>query len=242
MTAQRVPFPAEQPRSLTDPDVIREHDWVAFRQVADMTSHWDRPGWRPGRASYHWMVLTRPDPQLLGLIQQAQAALSGHPGLDPIAPEGIHLTVSRIGWTDEVSPAQAAQVAAAGTARCAGLRQIDVEVGPLAGSTGAIRFSVSPWHRLLELHSRLRTATMDVLGERAAPALGVFRPHLGIAYSNRRQPAAPLVRAAARLRHLAPVPVLISAVELVRLERAANSYLVSSEHTVVLAPARSAKL
>ncbi|EWM19738.1 2'-5' RNA ligase family protein [Kutzneria sp. 744] len=236
MSGRSAPFPLTPPGSLTDVDVIREHDWAAFQMVDTLAEHWDRPGWRPGRASYHWMVLTRLGAAGLNLLRHAQAGLADQPGLDLIAPDAVHLTVSRVGWESDIPAEQLPRIAAAGRAHCADLRQFEVEVGPLAGSRGAIRFSIAPWDDLLRLHDRLRAATLDVLGESATPApSSAFRPHLGIAYSGSAQPARPLVQAVQALRHLPCAREVVAAAELVRLERADRAYLVQPLHTVRLA-------
>lgn len=231
----RAPFPATPPASLTDTDVIHAHDWASFQAVEAMAEHWDRPGWWTGRASYHWMVLTSPSGDVLDLVRKAQAGLADQPGLDMVASDALHLTISRIGWENDVSPGQLLRLADAGQARCADLRPFELEVGPLAGSRGAIRFSVAPWNGLLRLHDRLRAATIDVLGEAVVPApRSAFRPHLGVAYSGRPQPAGPLVQAVQALRPLPPAQHVVASAELVRLERAERAYLVQPVHTVQL--------
>jgi 2'-5' RNA ligase len=235
MSGRSAPFPATPPASLADTDVIHEHDWASFQQVETMVEHWNRPGWWPGRASYHWMVLTRPNSAVLDLVRQVQSGLAEHSGLDLVASDALHLTVSRVGWESDVPLGQLPRLAAAARARCADLKSLELEVGPLAGSRGAIRLSVAPWDDLLRLHDRLRAATIDVLGETATPPpRSAFRPHLGVAYSRRVQPAGPLVQAVEALRPLPRALQVVSAAELVRLERADRGYLVQPVHTVQL--------
>lgn len=236
MSGRSAPFPLTPPDSLTDVEVIRAHDWAAFQAVDTLVEHWDRPGWRSGRASYHWMALTSVGQPVLDLLRHTQVGLADQQGLDLIALDAIHLTVSRIGGESDVPTEQRPRIAAAGRARCADLRPFEVEVGPLAGSRGAVRFSIAPWDGLLRLHDRLRAATIDVLGESATPApSSAFRPHLGIAYSGRPQPARPVVQAVQALRRLPCAREVVSAAELVRLERADRAYRVQSLHTVRLA-------
>ncbi|MDT3439045.1 MULTISPECIES: 2'-5' RNA ligase family protein [unclassified Pseudofrankia] len=73
-----------------------------------------------------------------------------------------------------------------------------VWVGPLAGSSGAVRFTVTPWEPLVEL----RAAVDKVTAACGLPAVEQrFRPHVGIAYCNRDLPAEPIIRRVAKGAH-----------------------------------------
>ena len=233
-------FPAEPPPSLTDPAVIRKHDWNAFYQLPTMTNHWERPGWQPGRRSYHWLLAFHDEPALVDLANRCQQALR-HLPLDPVPLDSLHLTLLRVGFTDELAPQRVDAVAQAVADRCGGLPVFPLAVGPLAGSRGAIRFSVTPWNALVEIRRRLHAAVNDALNSR--PPVGradSFRPHVSIAYCDRDLPAAPVVRAVAPLRRLAPVTVQIGTLSLVVLRREGRAYRWRVYTTVPLtSPARA---
>jgi 2'-5' RNA ligase len=217
----RFAFPEHLPPSLSDPAVIAAHDWSAFCEVDVLTNHWDRPGWPPGRCSYHWFIALDDQPALIDLAQRCQHALAAF-GLDPVAPEFLHLTLCRVGFTDEVTEEQARSVAEAARQQVGGPGSLRLTVGPLAGSPGAVRFSVSPWEPLLELHDRLIETRAAVFASPAGTSR--FRPHVGIAYGNRTMPASPLRQAMEPLRRLSAVQVTAGAAHLVILRREDHAY------------------
>lgn len=215
-------FPAHLPQSLIDPDVIADHDWRALCEVEVLTNHWDRPGWRTGRRSYHWFVTLGDQPALVDLGQRCQEALAPL-RLDLVPASSLHLTLCRVGFTDQVTPAQARAIAAAARRRAGGLGLLRLTIGPLAGSRGAIRFTVSPWAPLLELHGRLTEATSAELSTRCGDT-DRLRPHVSIAYANRTIPASAARDVVEPLRRLRPVHVTVDAAHLVVLREEEHTY------------------
>ncbi len=216
------PFPAHLPRSLTDPAVIAEHDWHALCEVEALTNHWDRPGWKPGRRSYHWFIAFADQLALITLAQRCQQALAAL-RLDPVPPEALHMTLCRVAFWDQITTTQARSVAQAARRRADGLAPLRLTVGPLAGSRGAVRFTVSPWAPLLELHGRLTEATAAVLAT-GDGGTDRFRPHVSIAYSNRIVAASSVRDVVEPLRRLRPVQVTADAAHLVVLREERRTY------------------
>lgn len=208
-------FPPAPPSDLDDPRVIVEHDWAAFSAVARMTDHWARPGWPDDGRVYYWMLTLADSPSLVSRARHCQSALA-HLGMDPIPDDGLHVTMTRIGDTAHVPPTQIWNLAA--LAEHLPLDPFQVRAHPLAGSRGAVRFTLSPWTHLVRLH-----AALSDLGVRAGVPGGLptsaFRPHLGLQYSNRDQPAGPVIESVASLCSLEPVLLDITAVDLVELRR-----------------------
>ena len=217
----RFVFPEHLPPSLSDPAVIAAHDWSTFCAVDLLHNHWDRPGWTPGRRSYHWFITLDDQPALIDLAERCQEALAAFE-LDPVAPESLHLTLCRVAFTDEMTKEEARSVAEAARQRGGAPGSLRLTVGPLAGSRGAVGFSVSPWGPLIELHDRLIETRSAVLA--SPPGTSQFRPHVGIAYGNRTMPASPLRQAMEPLRRLSPVQVTAGAAHLVILRREARAY------------------
>lgn len=209
----------------------QHEDWLRFAELTSMKDHWDRPGWTPDRQAYYWyLTFSSPDLRELAGYCQDQLRLSY---LDPVPLDGLHLTLPKIGWSDELSADEVDLVAAAGMRSCADLEPFTLTVGPLAGSPGAVRFSVAPWEPVVKLHQRLQKAVRTVRG--AACKEAEFRPHIGIAYCNSKVPAEELITAVESLRGLPPVDVQVSQVELVLLRREDHIYKWSTVHTVPLA-------
>ena len=225
-------FPAELPASLDDPEVIREHDWQAFRQLTYMENHWDRPGWNPGRRSYHWMLTFDGADEVQQLVKRCQAQLPATK-LDPVPLDALHLTIGRIGFTDEVTETSVRVIAEEAT-RHLDLKPFVLSVGPLAGSSGAARFSVAPWSPLHELHQQLTVATRTVLGEHCSMETSKFRPHLSIAYANDRLPVSDLLPMYDELRTLPRTVVTVSSVDLVELRREGPAYRYDEVHQLML--------
>jgi 2'-5' RNA ligase len=156
---------------------------------------------------------------LAGRCQDAIADLS----LDLVPANSMHLTMGRLAFTDEISARQADGAAGAARELCAGMSPFDLAVGPLAGSRGAVRLSVSPWRELLELHQRLHHAA-TIVGVAPPSNSASFRPHISIAYNNHIRPAAPVIEAVASLRSLAPVRASVAEAQLVILRRDGKAY------------------
>jgi 2'-5' RNA ligase len=211
------------PDDLDDPAVIRAHDWQAFRALTRTTNHWNRPGWTDGRRSYHWLVDCSPFEPLRQLAAQCQAPFDD--SVFDLAPhDSLHLTLGRVGFTDEITRDTALMVANEATPGCAALSPFRLEVGPLAGSPGALRFTVTPWTPLLAVYDQLAAATRAVLGARAVMDRRSFRPHLSIAYANTDGPVTALLPVAERLRELPAVAIIVESVMLVELRREGRTY------------------
>lgn len=220
LSADPAAFPAEPPADTHDPAVTAAHDWAAFSALAEMTDHWARPGWSDGSRAYYWM-LTFPDNQPL-------ATLAGHCqeeleplGLDPVPTDGLHITLARVGRPDDVAADQLDRLAR--DAESLLPSAFCVRAIPLAGSRGAVRLSLGPWEPLLRLHHAL-TEVGSSAGLAPKKPTSAFRPHLSLAYNNRRRPAAPVVEAVSGLRALPAAELSVSAVQLVELRREGPTY------------------
>ncbi|MFZ3491899.1 2'-5' RNA ligase family protein [Streptomyces sp. 5.8] len=227
-------FPVTPPPDLVNPGLIVEHDWQAFTAIQQMTDHWARPGWSAGRRAYYWM-LTFPDAcDLIGQARHCQEQLA-HLGMDPIPPDGLHVTMNRIGGSDTVTEHQVRRLAE--LAERLSQASFRVFAHPLTGSRGAVRYSLTPWAPLVALHAALG----DIGRQAGVPGGGAttaFRPHLGIQYSNRKCPAEPVIESVSRLRALAPVALDITSVKLVELRRTTSppAYRWRVVHSVPLHP------
>ncbi|MGW4735185.1 2'-5' RNA ligase family protein [Streptomyces shenzhenensis] len=228
-------FPPAPPADLDNSRTITEHDWKAFTSIDWLDDHWSRPGWPSGRRAYYWM-LTFPDaPALLNQTRHCQKELA-HLGMDPVPGDGLHVTMPRIGDTANVTKDQVQHLAE--LSERLPLEQFRLLAHPLAGSRGAVRFSLSPWTPLVRLH-----AALHALGRRAGvpggAATTAFRPHLGIQYNNCRRPAGPVIDSVACLRALPPVHLEITSVDLVELRQTTGTpraYCWTVVRTVPLRP------
>ncbi|MGV9838908.1 2'-5' RNA ligase family protein [Nocardia niigatensis] len=215
-------FPAAAPASPASHESIRENDWEAFQDVDFMENHWGRRQDAVDHESYYW-YLTFDDPKLSAVTESCQETLDAD-SLDWVPLDGLHLTMLRIGSTDQVTEAAIQAIANAAKTDLNAVRSFPLTIGPLAGSRGAVRFSVAPWSELLDLHRIARTATAEVLPEAVIAETDNFRPHLGIGYSNRRQQAEPIISKVCQLRGIPPVSVHVDTIRIVRLRREGRTY------------------
>ncbi|WP_434447638.1 2'-5' RNA ligase family protein [Lentzea sp. E54] len=188
-----------------------------------MQNHWDRPGWSQGRRTYHWMLSFHDDQAVQDLADRCQTELI-RPDFDPVPHDALHLTVGRVAFTDETTRATVDRLVEIAKLKCKPLAPFALDVGPLAGSRGALRFTVAPWLPLLELHRTLAEATQDVLGDADRMHTKDFRPHLSIAYCNQTVPVPDLLPLVSRLRALRPAATSVEAVSLVELRRDGRAY------------------
>lgn len=235
MTTPLVPdsraFPPVPPLDMNDVDAILAADWNAFRGLERMTDHWARPGWGAQERTYYWMLTFPAATSLIREARMCQEHLAQH-RLDPVPEDGLHLTMNRIGSPHDI-PARTVNKLARQATRLVGV-PFALQAHPMAGSPGAIRFSVSPWSPLIELHAALREAARRTDIPSQGRPTSLFRPHLGILYCPGEQPAAPLIRSVAALRQRQPISVQVKSVELVALRREARTYRWDVLHSVPL--------
>lgn len=212
----------------------QDPDWLAFAALDRMTNHWHRPGWRPGRSAYHWYLSFRDEPAVHALARECRPAVAGA-YFDPVRPADLHMTVERVGFTNEIGPAELESVARIARSRLADVAALDLTIGPLAGSSGALSFSAAPKERLADLRHTLLSATQSAGFATDVLASYPFRPHVGIGYCNRTIDARPIIDRVRRLRALPPVSVHVREVVLVELTRHERAYSWTVTHRLPLA-------
>ncbi|WP_258017398.1 2'-5' RNA ligase family protein [Streptomyces noursei] len=194
-----------------------------------MVDHWDRPGWTNTTRAYYWL-LTVTSQQLRDQARYCQEQVR-HLGLDEIAQDGLHLTMGRVGLREEIELPTLRDLATAASHDAP--PAADIHAIPLTASPGAIRYSIAPWTPLTELYTHLSSAALQVgLPSRDDPDR--FRPHIGIAYSNKHRPADEVREAIEPLRALPVVPVRVEHVHLVELRREPGAYRWNAIHAVPL--------
>jgi hypothetical protein len=212
-------------------------DWSAFAALKSMTDHWDRPGWSPGRTAYYWYLDFTGYPDLRKLAIHCQRVIAAE-CFDTVAADGLHMTLAKVAFADEIDQAGLNRVARTAGRAVAGFGAISVMVGPLAGSRGALSFSASPRAKIDQLRAALLRATCDAGYPVEADTTGLLRPHVGIAYCNRTIDARPVIEQVRKLRELDRVTVHVRDCVLVALTRHERSYSWRVRHRVPLDPAR----
>lgn len=214
------PFPPSVPESLSDREAIVANDWNAFRALEIVESHWDRSPWPADTRRLYWYLTFEGNADLTRLARDCQRGISDL-GYDAVPDDGLHLTLLRIGPSEDLAGPRLAQVIARAEAACAAIEPFDIEIGPLSASAGAARLSVTPWNDLEQVHRALFEASKAELESTERPP---FRPHVGVAYSNRRRPTREVIPLIAAQRTREQVRVQVSDVQLVELRRDGQAY------------------
>ncbi|MEU5900288.1 2'-5' RNA ligase family protein [Streptomyces venezuelae] len=224
-------FPPVPPQDLNNIGSVLAADWDAFRGIERMTNHWNRPGWGEQDRTYYWMLTFPAATSLIREARTCQQLLAQH-NLDPVPEDGLHITMDRIGPTSDITTREADELARQAAGRLGA--PFTIQAHPMAGSPGAVRFSVTPWSPLVELHAALSHAAHRAALRVHGRPTSLFRPHLGILYSPVEQRAAPLIRSVEALRQRQPIPLPVASVELVELRRADRTYRWDVLHSVPL--------
>ncbi len=199
--------------------------WQDFQRLDRMHDHWWwRPGWTIGLSFYTWHITfeNSPDVHHLAAAYQQRITL---PSLDPVPPEGLHMTLQGVGFTHDVTASDIEAITAEATARCATLSPFLLTLGPADGDLEGVPLAVRPWEPVERLRLAIRDAIAAVWGadQVPEPADG-FHPHVTLFYSNTQADPAPLRALLAELRDTPPVDTSVRAVSLIRLDRDEKVY------------------
>jgi len=191
-----------------------------FRKVQRLTNHWSRP---IGRRAYYWYLTFENSPELHSLVRKCQEAIA-FPYYDPTSPDGLHLTLDRISFDGDITLDQLGAIEAAATRACQDIPPLDITIGSLGGTPGAIGFTASPDLQIRNLRDVFRAATLSVY-PKAPIKCAEFHAHVAIAYSNSDDvAAAEVIATAEKLNSMPHVDVVIREGALVLLERRECSY------------------
>ncbi|WP_344221199.1 2'-5' RNA ligase family protein [Kribbella sancticallisti] len=185
----------------------------------EVRNHWVwRPGWRPGRSFYTWHITFADQPAAVALAAEYQATIDALPGITPVPPRWLHLTMQGVGFADRVQIFDLDGIAEATRARLREVQAFAVDLGPAVIDAESIQLPATPAEPLQRLRDVLRLSISDVWGPSSVPELPELRPHISLGYWNTPAPAAPL------RDHLtqAPAPtttVHITAIDLINLHR-----------------------
>lgn len=142
--------------------------------------HW-RPGWRLGRRMYTMHLTLQEAPAVEDAIRRLQESLAALDVLRPVPVEGLHLTMTGVGFTDVVTAAQIDEVAAQVFAKAEAMSTAPLVLDSLVIGAEAVMLGAQHAAWLDELLGYQREAVDAVLGPRE---WGAFHPHVSIAYAD----------------------------------------------------------
>jgi 2'-5' RNA ligase len=197
-------------------------------RVASVRNHWWwRPDWPAGRPLYACHLTLDDQPGLRELIRHYQDALAHLGNLDLIPPGSLHLTMQRVGFVDEVSPAELKAVA--GQIED-GLRDVPAPVVTfheptvLAEGTFLKALPAEPVYALrLAVYQAIETALGPRVRPLAPPPRERYVPHVSVAYVNSDGPAQPVFDALSRV-HASPVTVTFRVASILDFHREHQMY------------------
>jgi 2'-5' RNA ligase len=147
--------------------------------------------WPPGREDYHWHVL--PGTELARQrLARPYAELTSQPGLAPVRPEYMHVTVQHIGPVDDIAPDELAQITGRVRAGCSSVASFAVTAGRAEAWETSIVCPLRPGYLLGNLWHLVTSVSRAVTGPRLAINPAVYHPHLALAYVTAHLDQSPL--------------------------------------------------
>jgi 2'-5' RNA ligase len=140
---------------------------------------WWREGWGPGRRYLTWHLTFETATALHETAERAAGFLRRLPGVDVVPVEWLHLTMTGVGFADELDPPARKAVADAGFEAASGIPLAPLVFDRLfLYQEGLCLSATSP--ALQELKARQVEAVRRAGGQAAAAE--VFHPHVSLAY------------------------------------------------------------
>lgn len=178
-----------------------------------------RPGWRPGRTSYAWLLPLGDQPGLRELVNRYQYALRDLPGFDPVPLEWMHILLQDVGFTDEVAEQRTEALLEAARPRLASIGPPELTFQEGLVLPESLALPAEPQSALSDLRSTLREASAEVVTEAALPDEPEEADrHVSLAYSTADGPAA-FAAATLGVTVVQPTTVHVPSVSLVELTR-----------------------
>jgi 2'-5' RNA ligase len=203
-----------------DPSSTNSAELERFRSIQLLHNHWARP---IGPRAYYWYLTFEESPELHDLARRCQEALA-FPYYDSIPLCDLHLTLDRIAYADDITPARLEAIKAAAIHACQKIRPFNITVGSLGGTPGAIGFTAFPGKPVEDLRDTFRAATLSIYPGAPIRRSG-FHPHVTIAYVNSDDvPATEAIAAVEKLNSAASVNITIREGMLALLERRRRAY------------------
>jgi hypothetical protein len=208
------------PESAAGPDGLDPSD--------ELHSHWQViAGWPSDRPLYACYATATDQPELRAYIADFQRELGHLPGLDPIRPEWLHMTMQGIRFVDQVDQALIADLTGRLDEALAGIEPVPVVVERPIVTGDSTLMPVRPVAPVAAVRDEIRrvlhqapeAADLFVLPGQD----GAFDPHFSIAYANRAFPARDVSAALARCAR-DPLEITLRTVSMLTLIRREPRY------------------
>ncbi|MGJ3507246.1 2'-5' RNA ligase family protein [Enemella sp. A6] len=159
--------------------------------ITETRNHWEwRRGWQPGRRNYTFHLTMEQAPAVHEIADRVGTALGRHPELDLIPRQWLHLTMTGIGFTDEIDEQHVAAIADPVFEAWRVLQGPELTFTGLLVADEAVMLTAEVPEWLTVLLETQRAGVDEVRGPRQ---WGPFRPHVSLSYSNGTAPIGPIV-------------------------------------------------
>jgi 2'-5' RNA ligase len=164
---------------------------------SEMTDRWnDRAEPAPGEGLIYWHMLVGTDPDVLALASEVRRRLARFSGLHLTPYAWLHITGLIAAPASEISDDQIRMMAATATRLLADIPPITVTLGKILYHPEAIMLAARPAEAVRPVLVAAREATRAATGTPGQAGNKLpWTPHITIAYSTSRQPAAPIINA-----------------------------------------------
>lgn len=147
--------------------------------------------WPPGREDYHWHVL--PGTELAReRLARPYADLTSQPGLAPVRPEYMHITVQHIGAVEDIASDEMDEIVGRVRAGCESMASFAVTAGRAEVWETSVVCPLRPGYLLGNLWHLVTSASRAVAGARLDIQPAVYHPHLALAYATAYLDQAPM--------------------------------------------------
>jgi 2'-5' RNA ligase len=147
--------------------------------------------WPPGREDYHWHVL--PGTELArNHLGRPYRELTAWPGLIPVRPEHMHVTVQNLAPVAEITSVEVEAITTLVAARCAHIAPFAVTASLAQAWETSIVCPLRPGYLLSALWHVTTSAATEITAGRLVVHPAVYHPHLTLAYATARIDTEPM--------------------------------------------------
>lgn len=151
--------------------------------------HFKKHYYQKDRVDWNFNILVGQQPDVQRMAQEYAPVIQGIDGLyDPIPTEWLHMTVLRVGLTDEYTEEEMLKVADVLAPKLAVLQLPELVFDGWWQWGGSIVFNISPDYQVTPVYDAVIAALEEVVGADRATKTphGRFVPHVSFAYSKDR--------------------------------------------------------
>jgi 2'-5' RNA ligase len=180
-------------------------------RMADRWQARAEPG--PDEAQLYWHILMRDQPQVRALAATARHRLTGFSGLHFTPEEWLHLSVLRVGLSNEISADDIDAMVGQANHLLKSIPPVTFTLGQVLYHPEAITLGIRPQDALDAVSAAIRQATASTQALSTDGTTSLWTPHVTVAYSTQDQAAEPIITALGR--ELPVCPVTIDTIHLV---------------------------